>query len=308
MNRTFIAALAASFATASLAASAQDAATQPTTQAVDPNQVVLRVGDEELTAQEFRDLVPPPYQELEPGPDKRRFAEQFADLKLMAAEAQRRGYADNPAVQQQMELQRDQVLARWLVNQLNENVSEEELRQYYEQHKDDYAQIKARHVLIRGEGSPVPNPEGAKELTDAEARAKAEEVRKRIVGGEDFAEVAKAESVDTISAQQGGDLGWFGKGRMVPEFEQAAMSLKEGEISQPVKTPFGYHVIQVQERKAPTFEELKDSLRSQIAPQKLEELTERLHKEQPVEISEEFFGPPLAEQPGAAPHDHGHNH
>ncbi len=87
-----------------------------------------------------------------------------------------------------------------------------------------------------------------KALSDAEALALAQELRQRILDGEDFAELAKLYSDDPGSAPNGGDLGWAGRGRYVPEFEDVAFSLPVGEVSEPVKTQFGYHLIQVEER------------------------------------------------------------
>jgi parvulin-like peptidyl-prolyl isomerase len=90
------------------------------------------------------------------------------------------------------------------------------------------------------------------ELDIKQKRTKAEEVLRRARGGEDFAKLAKEFSTDPGSAEKGGDLGWFGHGVMVPEFDQAAFALKPGEISDIVESKFGYHIIKVEERKTET--------------------------------------------------------
>jgi parvulin-like peptidyl-prolyl isomerase len=88
------------------------------------------------------------------------------------------------------------------------------------------------------------------ELDIKQKRSKAEDVLKRVRGGEDFAKLAKEFSTDTVSAEKGGDLGWFGPGDMVPEFEKAAYALKPGEVSDVVETKFGYHIIKLENRKS----------------------------------------------------------
>lgn len=106
-------------------------------------------------------------------------------------------------------------------------------------------QVHARHILIRfpevGEGK-------TQEQAEAEALARIQEIRRRIEAGESFADVAKEVSEDPGSKENGGDLGWFGRGRMVAEFEEAAFALEPGQISEPVKTAFGYHLIEVLEK------------------------------------------------------------
>ncbi len=114
--------------------------------------------------------------------------------------------------------------------------------------------VHVRHILIRvDETATVTETQGITGTTttgrsDAEALALAQELRQRILDGEDFATLAEQYSDDPGSAAEGGDLGWSPRGRFVPEFEDAAFSLPVGEVSEPVKTQFGYHLIQVLER------------------------------------------------------------
>jgi foldase protein PrsA len=105
--------------------------------------------------------------------------------------------------------------------------------------------VKARHILI---SIPHPAADAKPDQTakaEADAKAKAEKVLAEIKGGKSFDAAAKEYSDDPGSKEKGGDLGWFNKGRMVPEFSDAAFKMKEGEISEPVKSNYGYHIIQV---------------------------------------------------------------
>lgn len=115
-------------------------------------------------------------------------------------------------------------------------------------------QVKARHILISG--------------TTPESRAKAEELLAQARKGADFAKLAEENSADKGSAARGGDLGFFTQGRMVPEFDKAVFALqKKGDLSDVVQTQFGYHVIQLEERRAPSvrpFDEVKDELLREV--------------------------------------------
>jgi len=116
------------------------------------------------------------------------------------------------------------------------------------------AQTRVRHILIRPK-------EG---VTDADARTRLERLRERIVAGTDFAELAKANS-DDGTASKGGDLGWVAAGDTVPEFERAMNSLKDGEVSQPVQSPFGWHLVQVLERRSEEMSEDRKKLAARQA-------------------------------------------
>jgi peptidyl-prolyl cis-trans isomerase SurA len=127
-------------------------------------------------------------------------------------------------------------------------------------------QTHARHILIR-----------TNELvSDADAKTRLSQLRQRIQGGDDFTTLARAHSEDTGSALKGGDLGWVNPGDTVPEFQEAMDALAPGEISEPFKSPFGWHIVQVQERRTQdTADELlRLKAREAIQQRKAEEATE----------------------------------
>jgi peptidyl-prolyl cis-trans isomerase D len=148
-------------------------------------------------------------------------------------------------------------------------VSDDELRQYYEQHKDEYTlpeRVKAQHILFKTQGKTPEEIEKIKE--------KARGVLERAKKGEDFGSLAKQFSEDS-SASSGGDLGDFGRGQMVPEFENAVFNLGAGAISDLVQTQFGIHIIKVnskQERRERPFDELKEAIRPIVETRKAEQL------------------------------------
>jgi peptidyl-prolyl cis-trans isomerase D len=122
-------------------------------------------------------------------------------------------------------------------------VTDAEIQQYYREHEDDFqvpAQAEVRYVAL----TKLPLQEDT-----AAARTRAEDIRQEILDGADFADVAQRESSDDASAPQGGELGMIGRGQMVPAFDSAAFSLPVNQISEPVKTSFGFHIIQVESRQ-----------------------------------------------------------
>jgi peptidyl-prolyl cis-trans isomerase C len=263
------------------------------------DKVVLTVGNEKMTAGEFEkfiDALPEQYRAAAKGPGKRQVAEQLVSLKTLAQEARKRKLDQDPAYKAQLAFQAENLLAGTLYRDLSTNLKLEEadVRKYYDEHKNEYDRVKARHILIRFKGSPVPA--GKVELTEEEALAKANALRGRIIGGEDFSAIAKTDSEDTGSGKTGGDLDFFGHGQMVPEFEQAAFAAPVGQITEPVKSKFGYHLILVEKHETKTFDEVRPEIEKKIRPELAKKAVEDLRKQTPVVIDEAFFGP---EQPAA---------
>lgn len=166
-------------------------------------------------------------------------------------------------------------------------VSDEEAKKFYNDNIDKFKRdetVKASHILIKVE----PN---ASADDKKKAKEKAEAILKQVKGGADFAEVAKKES-GCPSAPQGGDLGFFGKGQMVPPFEKAAFALKPGEVSDVVETQFGYHIIKLTDKRPAetvTFEETKDRIVQFLKQQKVQEgiseFVEGLKKKAKIEMA-----------------------
>jgi len=211
----------------------------------------LTVSDEEVDAQveQIKSMF---------GGDETKFEEAIAEQKLTVAELR-----DNL---------REQELIKKMIEEATKDVSvsQEEVKASYEERKESL-QVgetrKMRHILF-SPGSLAEEP-GAK-VTEAEWQAaleEAQQVREEIMGGADFAEMAKQHSDDPGSKEEGGDLGNVQRGTMVPEFDDAVFSLEEGAISEPVKTQFGYHLIQVQEinpERTPSLEEVQEALKAEL--------------------------------------------
>jgi hypothetical protein len=130
------------------------------------------------------------------------------------------------------------------------------------------AEIRARHILLR-------IPADATDAQRQELRQQADQLRERAAGGEDFAALATQHSQDPGSAQRGGDLGFFGRGRMVAPFEEAAFALQVGEVSQVVESPFGFHVIRLEDRRQPDIEPEREQFRQYLVQQAEEEAENR---------------------------------
>jgi parvulin-like peptidyl-prolyl isomerase len=261
---------------------------------VPPDKVVLVVNDMKFTAKQFNDLVealPEQLRDRARGPGKRDFAQNLVRVLVLADEGKNRKIDQTPEFKLQQQIQVDNLLAGKTFAQLAEGlkVDDAEERAFYEAHKQDYEQVRARHILIRAAGSPAPAEPGKKELSDAEALAKAQDIRKKLAAGGDFTALAAQDSDDAGTKDKGGDLNFFKHGQMVPQFDQAAFSLKVGEISEPVKTQFGYHIIKVEARK--TYEDSKPEIDRRLRSEMAQKMMEDLEKKANPTFDTDFFGP-----------------
>lgn len=204
---------------------------------------VANVNGTPITAEEFEKRMERLTREGQGNFDSPEGKEELLDIliarEVLNQEGKRLGIEKKKEVRDRIDELTKEVMINEVVNHLAaEKVTDPEMKKYYNKNKGDFREVRAIHILVK---------------TEDEAK----EVRKKLEGGADFAALAKEKSLDPGSATRGGDLGFFTKDRMVKPFADAAFSLKVNEISKPVHSPFGYHIIKVVESKDPkNFEEL----------------------------------------------------
>ena len=237
--------------------------------------VVAKVGDAEIHESELALA----QGELDPQFDnvpaeQRRLAALAAviDIKSLARKAESQDLEDTPEYKAQMSYLRDRTLHNILFKkEVIDSITDEEVKARYDKEiaaTPPEEEVKARHILLKSEDE-------------------AKEVIKELEGGADFVELAKTKSTGP-SASEGGDLGYFRKGRMVPAFEEAAFGLKAGEFTkEPIKSEFGWHVIQVEDRREaepPKLEQVAPQIRQVLLREKYAALLDAARSEVEVEV------------------------
>ena len=192
------------------------------------------------------------------------FVERFGGMQALQQQLAQRGMSIDE-IREDME--QDVQLEKYLSARYDLEVSEDDARAFFDEHRERFVedeQVQARHVLLTVE-------EGE---DDTAAGQKAQELYEQASGGADFEELARTHS-QCPSSQQGGDLGFFPREQMVPAFSEAAFAMEPGEISEPVRTQFGYHIIQVVDKKEGgevAFDEVQRDLELQLLHQKRQEV------------------------------------
>jgi peptidyl-prolyl cis-trans isomerase C len=235
-------------------------------------QTLAEVNGGIITVENFKKEVEtlPPYLRpmAETADGKKELLDTMIVREIIMQQAKKDGLDKSPAVAEKMEELRQRVIVEaFLKKKIEEQakISDADLQKFYDQNKDKFKsveQVRASHILVKDEGA-------------------AKEILAEIKKGGNFEELAKKHSIDAAGAK-GGDLGWFGQGSMIPEFETVAFAMKEGEISGVVKTKFGYHIIKLTgKRPAGTrsFEESKELIKSKLLPEKQQEIFAKLKDE-----------------------------
>jgi peptidyl-prolyl cis-trans isomerase C len=214
---------------------------------------------------------------------KRDYLVQFmADVILVAKAAEAKKIGDTPEFKKRLEFERRKMLMADLMQSVGkEALTDAAMHKVYEDAVKQMGQqeeVHARHILIRA-------PEGDAKASAA-AKAKIEAIIVRLKNGEDFVKVAKETTEDPSGKANGGDLGYFTKEQMVPAFSKVAFELKKGEISGPVQTQFGWHVIKVEDKRVkppPKFDEVKKQIEQYVVRKAQADLVQKLRGEAKIE-------------------------
>ena len=268
------------------------ASSQPA--AVDPNDTLIaKVNGTEIRASDLAiaeddigsDLQGPPEQKRE------QLIGYLTDMILVSAAAEKRNLADTADFKRRQAIMRNKLLMGAMLQAHAKSVlTDEELRKVYDEAVKPMAaeeEVRARHILVESED---------------DAKAIAQQIR----GGADFVALAKEKSKDPGSAEEGGDLGYFTKGRMVPEFSEVAFKMYAGQVSNPVKSQFGWHVIKVEDRRTkpvPEFEQVRSQIETFVARRAQSEFVAQLRETAKIERLDRPAGatPPMTLPSGTLP-------
>jgi len=236
----------------------------------DNSKVLATIDDEKITINEFNkelDKIPINMKMMVATQSgKKNYLEKIIMKKLLLREARKENIEKDSEFQERLKEVKEQLIIESLLKKkinVDAQISEEDLKQYYEKNKETFKrdrEINTRHILLN---------------TENEAR----QIKDKILKGEDFAELARRYSIDPSAKATGGEIGFHPKGTLLPEYEEAAFKLKKvGQVSDIVKTKFGYHIIKLEGIRPPSYvpyEEVKDFIKQKIAQEKQAQALEK---------------------------------
>jgi len=257
--------------------------------------VVAKIGDKKILLSDLNRWMSYDTEEgrkvIEKDPKKKAsLLRQIVTGMVIAEEARQEGFDRRPDVKENTELLVNNMLSMEYLDKIvaaKVEVTDEALKKYYEDNRQEFKQperVRARHILVKVERTASDSERTA-------ARGRAEKLLEQAKAGGDFAALAAEHSEDAGSKRKGGEVGPFARGSMAPEFEEAAFSLKPGDVSGIVETDFGFHIIRVEERKEASFQpydEVKDRIRRKVTierkRQAVNDFVEAISKERGVEF------------------------
>ena len=275
---------------------------------VDPNKVIATFDDgTKMTAGEFQALIPllPEAYRNVAQQDPAKFMNLLALFRKEAAEVDRKKLADQSPYKQGIDFVTIEAKARLYVqeSQLSITVSPEELEKYYNDHKDPFRQVKVSGIMIgfgktTSEASSNSSRVTPKARTEEEAKAKADKLVTQIRGGADFGKLVQSESDDAASKAKSGELGvWKMTDNVPDDLRATVLSVKEGEISDPIRQGGGYWIVHVDSVTFQPLDEVKDAIFGQVKQEKAEKWIKDLYSNVHVDLVKDPQQPPAPSEP-----------
>ncbi|HLY62716.1 MAG TPA: peptidylprolyl isomerase [Terriglobia bacterium] len=239
---------------------------------VDPNdRIVITVDDLTMKGadvEKFIDSLPPQYRAYYRGPGRAQLPQYLVQMKVLLEAAQKDNLQDLPEVKEAISIATSSIMADAERKHLEEKipVSDKDIEDLYQKKKLDYEEVRIRHIVIPTDTRSIDLPGGATgpPVPEAEARKKLEDLRKQIAAGSDFAQLAKANSVDASTANDGGDMGYMNRQNLLPPIANAAFALNPGQVSEVISTPYGLEIIKVEDRHTKPLSEVRQDLIANI--------------------------------------------
>lgn len=234
--------------------------------------IIVKVNNSALTEEQIEEFLPPEYKSSVTLEQKKSFVQKWIENELLYQEARKKKMDQKKELQNRiLNTIKDLVVMEFLDQEFGESVSatEEEARNFYLQNKDNFKrgeeEVRASHILLK-------------------SKTKADSVYQELKKGADFTKLAQQISEDSLTASQGGDLGFFSRSEMAPFIAEVAFKLKIGEVSAPIKSDYGYHILKVTDKKEKGTErdfnlikdQILDYLSNEKRAQKVRELVEQL--------------------------------
>jgi hypothetical protein len=270
--------------------------------AIAPDSIVLEAGGKKYTAAEIDKLIeslPPQYhQAAKTTPPA---LSQVFLIKRLVDDAEKSGLDKKSPYKEQLEYNRMQLLAQAVLNEYGNHlvITPEDQEKYYKANADKFKQAKVRVIYLSFNPTPdKAGPDGKKLLTEAEAKAKIEDLRKQIVAGADFGKLARENSDDKTSAVKDGDFGIMKQSSTYPEpIKAAVFGLKAGEVSQPVRQPNGFYLIRVDEIIVQPLQEVATDIYQTVKQERLNDYIKTLQAQYQVKVENPAYFSPQAGPP-----------
>ena len=271
----------------------------PASGAIAADSVVLEVNGKKYTAAEVDQLIaglPPQFQQAAHA--QPQMLNQLFLMKRLADDAEKSGMDKQAPYKEALEFSRIQVLsqAQLVFLQNIAVIPDEEQQKYYKEHPEKFSEAKVRviHISFTPATPNKTTADDKKVVTEAEAKAKIDDLRKQILAGADFGKIARENSDDTASAAKDGDFGTISPKSSYPEpLKAAVFALKQGEVSEPVKQPNGFYLIRVDQRSALPFDQVSTQLLQDMKTEHFNQVMKGLQAEYTVKVDNPaYFTPP----------------